>query len=60
MTFSQAEFSEFEEVRQHHDAFVEMGRLELMAEEIRSREAAATRQVVGRMVLDSCATDQDD
>lgn len=37
MTFLQAEFGEFEEVRQHHDAFMELGRLELMAEELRSQ-----------------------
>lgn len=27
---------EFDEVRQHHDAMMELGRLELMAEQIRS------------------------
>ena len=43
MTFMQAEIGELEEVRQRHDAFVELGRLELMAEEIRSRETDATR-----------------
>lgn len=36
MTFMQAEIAEFEEVRQRHDAFVERGRLELMAEELRA------------------------
>lgn len=37
MTFMQAEIGEFEEVRQRHDAFVELGRLELMAEELRTQ-----------------------
>ena len=37
MTFMQADVAEFEEVRQHHDAFVEQGRLELMAEEQRAQ-----------------------
>lgn len=41
MTFMQEEIGELEEVRQRHDAFMELGRLELMAEEIRSREADA-------------------
>lgn len=36
MTFMQAEIGELEEVRQHHDAFVELGRLELMAEQLRT------------------------
>lgn len=50
MTFMQAEIGELEEVRQRHDAFVERCRLELMAEEIRSRETDAT-QAIG--LLDS-------
>jgi hypothetical protein len=37
MTFLQAEFGEFEEVRQRHDAFMELGRLELMADELRTQ-----------------------
>jgi hypothetical protein len=36
MTFI-AEIGELEEVRQHHDAFVELGRLELMAEQLRTQ-----------------------
>jgi len=36
MTFLQSDIVEFEEVRQRHDAFVELGRLELMAEELRT------------------------
>ena len=31
--------AELEEVRQHHDAFVELGRLELVAEEVGGRDA---------------------
>ncbi|MGN6313491.1 MAG: hypothetical protein ACTHMO_07015 [Rhodanobacteraceae bacterium] len=36
MTFMTADLNEYEEVRQRHDAFVERGRLELMAEELRA------------------------
>lgn len=36
VTFMTADLSDYEEVRQRHDAFVERGRLELMAEELRA------------------------
>lgn len=36
VTFMTADLNEYEEVRQRHDAFVERGRLELMAEELRA------------------------
>jgi hypothetical protein len=50
MTFMQAEISEFEEVRQHHDAFMELGRLELMAEELRSQGDAEQLSSVERHI----------
>lgn len=37
MTLQGSDIPEFDDVRQHHDALMELGRLELMAEEIRSQ-----------------------
>ena len=48
MTFMQAEIGELEEVRQHHDAFVERGRLELIAEELRAQGDAERLSSVER------------
>ena len=40
MTYETIDSPEFDEVRQHHDALMELGRLELMAEEIRTQAPA--------------------
>lgn len=39
MTFQSDITPEFDEVRQHHDAMMELGRLELVAEQIRNNGA---------------------
>ncbi|HET9835133.1 MAG TPA: hypothetical protein VFP88_02125 [Rhodanobacteraceae bacterium] len=59
MTYVQAEFGEFEEVRQHHDAFMERGRLELIAEQLRAQGDAERLGSVERHMqeLDSVLQD---
>ena len=52
MTFMQADTGEFEAVCQHHDAFVEQGRLELMAEALQSQDNAAQLGSTERPMLD--------
>lgn len=60
MTFMQSEIGEFEEVRQRHDAFMEMGRLELMAEELRAQGDAERSGSIERHLQELDSTLADD
>lgn len=59
MAYIQAEIGEFEEVRQHHDAFMERARLELIAEKLRAQGDAERLDSVERHMqeLDSVLQD---
>jgi hypothetical protein len=59
MACMQAEIGEFEDVRQRHDAFMERGRLELIAEQLREKGDAERLSSVERHMqeLDSVLQD---
>lgn len=59
MTFMQADIGELEEVRQRHDAFMERGRLELIAEKLRAQGDAERLSSIERHMqeLDSVLKD---
>jgi hypothetical protein len=50
MNFVEMTSEEWEEIRRHHDDMVQMGKLELQAEEIRERPPIGSRSAVNHSV----------